>query len=78
MNALILLYKNNIIEPNRMKEQLEKYDMSAVNITGLDSACNELERVYNKRKNKSNKVYFKDAFRQLRDYKIDWYKNDQI
>ena len=75
MKALVLLYKNNIIEPNRMKEQLEKYDMSAVNITGLDSACDELERVYNKQKNVKNRVYFRDKFRQLRDYKIDSYKN---
>ena len=78
MYALILLYKNDIIEPNRMKEQLEKYDMSAVNITGLDSACDELERVYNKRKNKNNKVYFRDAFRQLRDYKSAPHKNDPV
>lgn len=76
--ALVLLYKNNIIEPNRMKEQLEKYDMSAVNITGLDSASIELERVYNKRKNKENRVYFQDAFRQLRDYKTDNLKNSPV
>ena len=78
MYALILLYKNDIIEPNRMKEQLEKYDMSAVNITGLDSACDELERVYNKRKNKNNKVYFRDEFRKLRDYKSAPHKNDPV
>ena len=76
IKALVLLYKNDIIEPNRMKEQLEKYDMSAVNITGLDSACDELENVYNKRKNVTNRVYFRDAFRQLRDYKIAPHKNN--
>lgn len=76
MKSLILLYKNDIIEPNRMKEQLEKYDMSAVNITGLDSACDELERIYNRQKNAKNKVYFRDKFRQLRDYKATPHKND--
>ena len=78
MKALILLYKNNIIEPNRMKEQLEKYNMSAVNITGLDSACDELERVYNKQKNKVNRVYFRDEFRKLRDYQIAPHKDDPV
>lgn len=76
IKTLVLLYKNDIIEPNRMKEQLEKYDMSAVNITGLDSACDELERIYNKQKNVKNRVYFRDKFRQLRDYKIAPHKND--
>ena len=77
MKSLILLYKNDIIEPGRMKEQLEKYDMSAVNITGLDSACDELERIYNKGKNVKNRVYFRDKFRQLRDYKSTLNKEDQ-
>ena len=74
--TLILLYKHNLIEPNRMKEQIEKYDMNAVNITGLDSACDELERIYNKGKRKENKSYFRDAFRRLRDYQRTPHKND--
>ena len=78
IQTLVLLYKYNKIEPTRMKEQLKKYDMSAVNTTGLDSACDELERIYNKGKNKANRVYFRDEFRRLRDYQKTPHKNDPV
>ena len=66
-NAIIFCYKNNLVDMARLKKQILNFSNSINGIVDMESALQELERIYNYGiKKKENIVYISTEWKKRR------------